>query len=272
MYFDTHTHVNFDAYKEDQEDVIKRSLDNGTWLVNVGTQSTTSKATVELAANYTEGVYATIGLHPLHTFQHMVDEEESHFESRQESFDEKYFESLLSDKVVGVGECGLEYFRLPSENQGEIKLKQKEEFIKQIHFAKKHNLALVVHCREAYEDLLEILRSEYQGLRAIIHSFTHDWDTAKKFLDLGYYIALNGILAFDKTGRLAEVCKNTPLDRLLSETDAPYLAPPPYRGKRNEPSYVKYVVMKIAELKNMDTGEVENQLFQNALNVYGIKK
>lgn len=270
MNFDTHTHANFEAFKDDREEVIKRCLNNDIWMVNVGSQTSTSASAVILAKKYQKGVYATVGIHPAHTFEHAMDEEESHFESRAEIFDEKYFESFLCDKVVGVGECGLEYFKLPEENQEAIKNQQKVEFLKHIAFAKKHNLTLVIHCRDAYEDLLEILKKEYQGLPAIIHSYTGEWETAKKFIDLGYYIALNGILTFDKTGRLAEVVKNTPLDKLLSETDAPYLAPPPYRGKRNEPLYVKYVVQKIAEIRGENLDIVENQLFQNALKVYRI--
>jgi len=285
MNFDTHTHVNFDAFKNDADQTVKRALDAGTWMINVGTQLDTSKSAVALAEKYSEGVYAAIGLHPAHTFQHMMDEEESHFKSRQEHFDTSMYQSMITDKVVAIGECGLDYFRLENSNKEQVISKQKTEFIKQIAFAKKHKLTLVIHCRDAYEDLLEILKVEYQGLPAIIHSYTGEWETAKKFIDLGYYIALNGILTFAapqagraspiKDGRdkrdLVEVCKNTPLDKLLSETDAPYLAPPPYRGKRNEPLYVKYVVQKIAEIRGLDLQTVENQLFQNALKVYNIK-
>ena len=178
---------------------------------------------------------------------------------------------MLTEKVVAVGECGLDYFRLPSDSDRESVIKkQKEEFVKQLHFAKKHKLPVIIHCRDAYADLLEILKSEYAGLQGVAHSFTDTWEIAKKFLDLGFYIALNGILTFDKTGKLAEVVANTPADRLLTETDAPYLTPPPYRGKRNEPSYVEFVAEKIAEIKGVEKEEVEETTTQNARDLYKI--
>ena len=273
MYFDTHTHVNFAAFKDDRDETIKRASDSNTWMINVGTQTDTSQAALDLAKQYEQGVYAAIGLHPVHTYEQMLDEEESHFQSRAESFDEAAYEAMLSEKVVAVGECGLDYFRLPAnEDPEKIKQLQKTVFIKQLHFAKKHGLPVVIHCRNAYEDLIEILKSEYAGLPGVAHSFTDTWDTAKKFLDLGFYVALNGILTFDKTGKLAEVVENTPIDRLLTETDAPYLTPPPYRGKRNQPSYVQYVAAKIGEIKKMSMEDAGEQTFANACDLFQIKK
>ncbi|MBI3952793.1 MAG: TatD family hydrolase [Candidatus Doudnabacteria bacterium] len=282
MLIDTHTHVNFASFsakggsassgKNDQDEVIKRALDEGTWMINVGTQIDTSKSAVDLANKYPEGVFAAIGLHPIHTWQQILDEEEIRFKTREEIFDEKSYTKLLYRNVVGVGECGLDYFRIPEGvDKQTVISKQKTEFIKQIQFAKKHKLVLIVHCRDAYEDLLKLLKAEYAGLPAVIHSFTDTWETAKKFLDSGYYLGINGILTFDKTGRLAEVVKNAPFDRILTETDAPYLTPPPFRGKRNEPSYVRYVALKIAEIKGMDTEEVMRQTFGNACALFGIK-
>lgn len=267
MYFDTHTHVNFSAFEGEVDQAIKRALDQDVWMTNIGTSYETSKSSAELVKNYDKGVYATIGLHPIHTWQDVKDEDEPL--TKQEIFGEEKYQPLINDKVVAVGEIGLDYFRVQPENEQAIEL-QKKAFIDQLHFAQKNNLPVVIHCRDAYEDCLAILKAEYKGM-GILHSFTGDWETAKKFLDIGFYIALNGILTFDKTGRLAEVCKNTPIDRLLSETDAPYLAPPPYRGKRNEPAYVKFVVDKMAEVRNMDRGELGQKTFQNALLVYNIK-
>lgn len=268
-FFDTHTHVNFSAFKDDREETIKRALDSGTWLINVGTQVDTSQAAVALADQYPQGVFAAIGLHPVHTWQQMLDEEESHFKSRAESFEEKEYERLLTNKVVAVGECGLDYFRIPKEsNKESVISNQKTAFLAQIEFAKKHKRPLIIHCRDAYEDILEILKAEYPGGAGVIHSFTDNWVTAKKFLDIGFYVALNGILTFDKTGKLVEVVEKSPLDRLLTETDAPYLTPPPYRGKRNEPSYVQYVAGKIAEIKQIDLEQVGNQTFENAKKLF----
>jgi TatD DNase family protein len=269
-FFDTHTHVNFAAFKDDQDATVKRALDANTWMINVGTQTDTSRSAVELAKKYPEGVFAAVGLHPVHTYQQMLDEEESHFKSRAESFIDSDYESMLSDKVVAVGECGLDYFRLPpNEDPVKIKKLQKQELVKQLEFAKKHGLPVIIHCRDAYEDLLDILKHEYAGMPGVMHSFTDTWDTAKKFIDFGFYVALNGILTFDKTGKLAEVVEKTPFERLLTETDAPYLTPPPHRGKRNEPSYVQHVAAKIAEIKKMSLEEVGEKTFANACELFG---
>lgn len=270
MFFDSHTHVNFAAFKDDQDQTVNRSLDSQTWMVNVGTQLSTSESAVALANKYSTGVFAAIGLHPIHTFQQLVDEEEDHFQSREEQFDADFYEKLLNKKVVAVGECGLDYYRLPANDKESAIKKQKQAFVAQIEFARKHGLPLIVHCRDAYSDVLEILKADYNGMPGIIHSFTDTWDTAKKFIDSGFYVALNGILTFDKTGKLAEVAKNVPFDKLLTETDAPYLTPTPYRGKRNEPSYVKHVAEKIAEIKGLSLEEVGQQTFNNACNLFNI--
>ncbi len=269
MFFDTHTHVNSTAYKDDTDETIKRAL-NDTWMVNVGTQKDTSKSVVELSKKYPSGVFAAIGLHPAHTYQQIEDPDQDNAKIAEESFDEDNYELLLSEKVVAIGECGLDYYRLPETDRDVAIAKQKKSFVAQLNFASKHDLPVIIHCRDAYEDVLDILKSEFKNGRGIIHSFTGDWITAKKFLDFNFYVALNGILAFDKTGRLAEVCKNLPSDKILIETDAPYLAPPPYRGKRNEPAYVKHVAEKIAELRGETIEQVAEYTFNNACSIFGI--
>jgi TatD DNase family protein len=267
MYFDTHTHANFAAFEKETDAVIKRAFDQDVWMANVGTSFATSRSAAEIAKGYPEGVYATVGLHPGHTWQDMQDADES-LHNHKEAFVKEEYAALLSDKVVAVGEIGLDYFRLPLEDEASRQL-QKDAFAAQLDFAREYKLPVVIHCRDAYDDCLEILKSEHQG-RGIMHSFTGDWPTAKKFLDLGFYVALNGILMFDKSGRLNEVCRNLPSDRILAETDAPYLAPPPYRGKRNEPAYVRYIVDYMAKVRWVDPQEMARQTFQNALSVYGI--
>ncbi|HEV8601105.1 MAG TPA: TatD family hydrolase [Patescibacteria group bacterium] len=270
MFFDSHTHVNFHAFKDEESEIIAAALRDNVWMVNVGTQYDTSKSAMEMAEKFKQGVYAAIGLHPVHTYQQMLDEEESHFKSREEEFDARAYAKLLTEKVVAVGECGLDFFRLPEDNrQAAIKL-QKDSFVAQINFAKEHKLALIVHCRDAYDEVLEILQAEYRGGPGVIHSYTGDWATAKKFLDFGFYVAFNGILTFDKTGRLAEVCKQAPLDRILVETDAPYLTPPPFRGKRNQPLYVQYVAAKVAEVRNISLKEAADATFSNACTLFKI--
>lgn len=253
MYFDTHCHTNFEDYDADREGVIQRAFDQDVWMTNVGTSFATSKDVAVLAGKYASGVYATVGIHPTH----------------DEEFIEDEFAALLSDKVVAVGEIGLDYFRIAPEDAG-AKAAQKQKFLAQLAFAQQYGLPVVIHCRDAYDDTLEILRAEYQG-GGILHSFTGDWEVAKKFLDLGFYVGLNGILLFDKTGRLNEVCQKIPADKLLSETDAPYLTPPPHRGKRNEPAFVRYVVAHMAEIRWIDQDKMAQQTFQNALRAYNIQ-
>lgn len=272
MLFDTHTHVNFNAFKNDWQKVIERALKNNIWLINVGSQSTTSKRAVEIAQNYKEGVYAAVGLHPSHLEKREVDTleagEKIHYKTRAEEFDENYYLELAkNEKVVAIGECGLDYYR-SQKNQKE---KQKEIFIKHIELAKKVNKTLIIHCRDAHEDLIEILNSKSEILNSppgIMHFFTGTLEQAKEYIEMGFYISFSGVITF--TNAYDEIVKNLSLDRILIETDAPYVAPTPYRGKRNEPSYVIEVAKKIAEIKGISLEEVAEQTFKNSLIIFNI--
>ena len=248
--FDTHTHVNFPDFDADRDEVLRACTEQNLWMTNVGCDYKSSKSAVELAERFEKGVYATIGLHPTDS---------------QENFEEEKYQELIGPKVVAVGECGLDYYH---EKDEAGRRQQATEFIKQIHFAQKQSLPLVIHCRDAYHDLIPIMKAEYQG-DVIIHSFTDSWETAQKFLGMGYYIALNAILIFDKSCKLAEVAKNLPSDRILVETDAPFLSP--VRGKRNVPMNVLKVVEKIAELRGETVEQVAEYTFNNALQIYKIK-
>lgn len=241
-------------------------------MINVGTQFETSRKAVELAGDYGDGVYAAVGLHPIHLFEHHVDEEETSFNTRGEEFNADSYQDLVSRsiKVVAVGEFGLDYYRMPPSEDPQRVREVQEEVVKQhLLLAKEAGKPVMIHCRDAYDDLLRLLKENYDG-PGEIHSFTGTWQQAKEFLDLGFYVALNGIVTFDKTGRSAEVVKNLPLEMMLLETDAPYLTPVPHRGKRNEPAYVKFVAEKIAELKGVDISEVEKVTTENARKLYGI--
>lgn len=275
MLIDTHAHVQFSGFKDEVDEVMRRALDNDIVVINVGSQIDTSREAVKMLAKYPENVYAVVGLHPEHTFRHTFDEEESHFETRQEDFSYEVYKELASnDRVVGIGECGLDYFRLGGqEDISEIKDKQRQVFKEQIKLALELDKALVVHCRpskgtiDAYEDVLEIV-SSYRitdaSLRFEIHCFTGTLEVARKFVDLGAYLGLNGIITFDKTENSEAVVKNISLESIILETDCPYLAPVPFRGKRNEPVCIKYVAEKIAEWKNISVPEVEDQTTKNA--------
>jgi TatD DNase family protein len=276
-YIDIHSHVNFTAFDEDRDEVIRRALNNDTWVINVGTQIDTSKSAVELANKYKEGVYAIVGLHPIHTGASYHDvkelgEGEAEFTSRGEIFDKNIYRELLKDKkVVAIGECGLDYYRCDEESIE----KQKKAFIGQIELANEFNKPLMLHIRNnpkdkiynAYTDTLELLK-KYSKVKGDVHFFAGNWQEAKAFLDFGFTLSFTGVITF--THDYDEVIRNTPLNMIMSETDSPYVAPVPYRGKRNEPVYVKEVVKRISEIKNLPEAEVAEAIMANAKRVFGI--
>jgi len=285
MLIDTHSHLSFKAYDKDREDVIKRTREAGVACIDVGTKYETSKNVVELAEK-NENIHAAIGMHPIHIKTDLMklkmDEEEGAFEPLGEEFNyEKYKKLALkftpSGKrgVVAIGEIGLDYYYRPKTKtkQEQFKQKQKEVFVKQLDLAKDLNLPVIVHCRMAFVDLYEILSarggsaSGGKSLRGVIHCFTGTLEEAEKFIALGFYIGINGIIwKFN----LEEVIKKIPLDKILLETDCPYLTPPMAGVERNEPIFVKYVAEKIAELKNISFDEVASATTQNAKTLFGI--
>lgn len=259
MLIDTHAHLNFNAYQNDLDEVIRRSLDNDVWMLNVGSQYETSKKAVEIAENYQEGVWAAVGLHPIH-----VNEEGFYYE--------KYKDLAKSKKMVAIGETGLDYYYRPKSKTKleQFKNKQKEAFLKHLELAKELKLPIIFHCRVAHDDLLDILNQQLaisnQQLRGVIHCFTGTWEQAKKYLEMGFYLGFNGIIF---KLNLDEVIKKTPLEKILVETDCPYLTPVPMEG-RNEPIYVKYVAQKISEIKNISFDKVAEITTQNAKKLFKI--
>jgi len=279
---DTHCHINLNAFREDGAEVLQRALDAGVAVVNVGTQIDTSRQAVKLLEQFPQNVWAAVGLHPTHTFKHQYhDEEEVSFRTRDEVFDYEAYKQLAGNpRVVGIGECGLDYYRLPEDlDHAEVKQKQKAAFEQQIKLALELDKALCIHCRpsagtmDAYEEIIgmmEAVLKETPKLRFEIHCYTGDLATAQKFVALGAYIGLNGIITFDKTGRSEEVVKNIPLESIVLETDAPYLSPAPNRGKRNEPAMVKLVAEKIAEWKGVDVETVARTTTENAEKLFAL--
>lgn len=277
MLIDTHSHLNFNAYKNDADDVIRRSLDNDVWMINVGSQFTTSKRAVEMAEKYESGVYAAIGLHPIHLsqgiFKTKIDEEEIEFKTQEEDFNaEQYRELAKSKKVVAVGEIGLDYYYRPKTQTKleQFKQRQKDVFLKQLDLAQELNLPVMFHCRSAHEDLIEILNYKLKTTnykpKGVVHCFTGNWQQAQKYINMGFYLGLNGIIF---KFNIDEVIKNMPLEKIVLETDCPYLTPLPMTG-RNEPLYVKYVAEKIANMKNMDYKEISQVTTENARNLFNI--
>lgn len=276
-FFDAHTHIQFAAFKADYKETINRALEAGVGLVNVGTQKDTSVRAVEIAHEFEDKpVFAAVGLHPIHTEKSYHDEQElgggksaKAFTSRGEEFDYDFFKKIALDpKVVAIGECGLDYFRLNKE----AKNKQAEAFIKQIELAYEIKKPLMIHCRDAYGDLIDILQANSRKLQVnpgIIHFFSGAKDDAKKLFDMGFYFTFGGVITFSSD--YDEVVKFIPIDRILSETDAPYVAPAPYRGKRNEPVYVIEVVKKLAEIKEVAFEEMGGRILKNAESIFKIK-
>ncbi|PIR05272.1 hydrolase TatD [Candidatus Kuenenbacteria bacterium CG11_big_fil_rev_8_21_14_0_20_37_9] len=279
---DTHAHVNFNAYKSDSDEVIRRALDNGIWMINVGSQFKTSDRAVKIACAYGKGVYAAVGLHPIHLFDFAVEEEDS-FNAKKEKFDDKKYQALIdfSKKVVAVGEIGFDYYHLSGKiERKEAKKIQRREFIKQLEFARANDLPVILHSRGtkdqplcADNDLLDVLNGYRGQIRGVKHCFTADTETALKFIDLGFYIGFTGIITFGKNAdALREVVKNIPLNKILVETDCPYLAPDPRRGERNEPSYVEYIAKRVAEIKQMTFNETTQILIQNSKKLFRIQQ
>ena len=294
MLIDTHAHVNFNAYRDDADEVIRQCLDGSTgspqvWMINVGSQYDTSKRAVEMAEQYREGVYAAVALHPIHLGSpKFVDEEETGgpllkftlhqkyfgagFKTREEKFDkEKYKELALSSKVVAIGETGMDYYHTDDQKIREL---QKQVFLEHLDLAHELKKPVIFHCRKAYDDLLKILATHCSSLKTqgVLHCFMGKWSQAEEFLKMGFYLGFNGLITYCRD--YDKVIKNTPLERILVETDCPYLTPEPIRqaqGKpRNEPSYVKYVAEKIAEIRGISFEKVAVETTKNAKELFNL--
>ncbi|MBP2078543.1 TatD family hydrolase [Oceanobacillus polygoni] len=255
MLFDTHVHLNARQFTEDLPETIGRAFDAGvTRMVVVGFDRETIPLAIEIAEQ-NENIYAAVGWHPVDAID-MTEEDLTWIE-----------ELSAHPKVVALGEMGLDYHwdKSPKEVQ-------KEVFRKQIHLAKKVNMPIIIHNREATEDIIKILQEEdAKKVGGIMHCYNDSVDYVQACLDMNFYISLGGPVTFKNALLPKEVAKQVPLDKLLIETDAPYLAPHPNRGKRNEPAYVKLVAEKIAELREMSVGEIGEATTRNACNLFGVK-
>ncbi len=255
-YIDVHSHVSFDAYDSDRGVVVARMQQDGVATIAVGVDYASSKAAVDFAEVH-EGVWATIGLHPNDT--------------PAENFDLAKFSTLAANpKVVAVGECGLDYFRIEGD-VGKEKERQKKEFLLQQTFALEHNLPLMLHVRpskgtmDAYEDLLMILDSRARGN---VHFFVGSLEVAQQFWARGFSTSFTGVITF--THDYDEVVRHAPIEMILTETDAPYVAPVPHRGQRNEPAHVRLVVEQIAKIKGLPPEQVSTAVLENAARVFGL--
>lgn len=278
-FFDTHTHVQFSGYDVDRAAVLARAREADVYLINVGTQRDTSVRAVELADEHERGVYAAIGLHPVHTSRSFHDEKElgggeaaKAFTSRGEVFDYEYYRALaLHPKTLAIGECGLDYFHFSDDEPRDVQIKkQKDALLAQLSLAREVQKPIIIHCRDAFHELIPFIK-EHAGANAkpgVIHFFTGTKDDALALLDLGFSFTFGGVVTFARSYDAAIAA--IPIDRILSETDAPYVAPAPFRGKRNEPAYVVHSVAKLAELKGVSPAEMKTQIWANAQRVFGI--
>ena len=262
-YIDVHTHVNLDAFESDFREVATHTLHEGVAYINVGTGKETSARAVELLE---DGVYGTVGLHPVRAGGHHDNDG-----TPPETFDRTYYESLAkNERVVAIGECGFDYYRVDKDT----KEKQEEAFIEQIQLANDLKKPLMLHIRDAagsmgaYEDALAVLKTHAKVL-GNVHFFAGTYDIAKQFWNIGYTTSFTGVITF--ADQYDETVKNAPIEMLHAETDAPYVAPVPYRGQRNEPLHVREVYRRIAEIRGQDAEAVRVQLLQNAARLFGMK-
>lgn len=274
-YIDIHTHVNLAAFKDDADATTLRSLEQGVGFINIGTQYDTSKRAVDMLTKYPKGVWATVGLHPIHTAGSPYDKDEFDENEKEQIKNgevfvaERYRELAHHPGVVAIGECGLDYYRDPTEKEIQ---KQVEAFESQIALANEVGKPLMLHIRNgvsrnAYNDAYTILKKQAK-VRGNSHFFAGTLEDAKRFWEMGYSTSFTGVLTF--THDYDEVVKMAPKELIHAETDAPYVAPVPYRGKRNEPLYVQEVVKKISEIRNIPTEILTEQLRKNAEDIFAI--
>ena len=255
MYFDTHVHLNSEQY-ENVDAVVQNAVNHGVRkMIVVGYDLETSVKAVEIASVY-DFVYAAVGIHP----SEVKNAKMSDFEA---------VERLLNNKkVVAVGEIGLDY-HWDKDN----KEKQKEFFIKQMRLAHKYNLPIIIHSRDAAQDtylVLEENKKYYE--KGIMHCYSYSLEMAKKFIALNFYVAFGGALTFLNSKENKDVVRGIDVDKILTETDAPYLTPHPFRGKINEPKYIELVVEEIAKLKNIEKEKVASITYNNACDFFGIER
>lgn len=252
--FDSHAHYNDEKFEEDREEILKEIYKSGvTKLVNAGYSLESSKSTIQIANSH-DFIYSTVGISPNDIADYKKE-------------DLKEIENLAkSPKVVAIGEIGLDYYW-----NKENKDLQKEVFISQIEIANKLNLPIVIHTREAVYDTLEILKNNNCNKKGIFHCCPFNVDLVREGLKLGFYISFAGPTTFKNSKNAPEIIKMVPLDKMLIETDSPYLSPEPFRGKRNDSRNVKYIAQKIAEVKQIPLEEVAKATYNNAEKIFGNK-
>ncbi|MBL7170722.1 MAG: TatD family hydrolase [Candidatus Omnitrophica bacterium] len=251
---DTHAHLDFPQYNQDREELIKRTQQEGIdYIINVGTTLAGSRRSIELAKKY-DFIYASVAIHP-------------HYAEEIDDQGLKDLEEIASSpKVVAIGETGLDFYKNLSSPQAQEKL-----FRWSIRCAQKLSLPLIIHSRDAAEDTLRILQEEKgEKLRGVLHCYSYPWPIAEKILQMGFYISVAGQVTFPKSQTLRDVVKGIPPERMLLETDCPFLAPQEFRGKRNEPAYVKYIARELSNIYGLSIKDIALITSQNAKKLFKI--
>ena len=256
MLVDTHCHLHFDAFDPDRDAVIDRARSYDLkYLVNVGTDPATNQAAFDLSSRY-DFIFHTAGLHPHHS--HEISEEGL----------KELKDFVIKSKPCAIGEIGLDYFK--SEADPEI---QKKIFVQMLHLSMDAGLPVIVHSRNAFRDTLDIIKAETGGrIKGVMHCFSYDEASLKELLDIGFLASFTCNLTFKNAGPLLDVVKKVPLDRLMLETDSPYLAPQIYRGKRNEPSCLVHLAQFLSEHLSVDQKKLEQTTTQTAVQFFGLKE
>lgn len=279
---DTHCHVHFAAYREDENEVIERALQSHIGIITIGTQSTTSAGAVECAQKH-NGVWAAVGLHPNHLHRMPIDEDElPGFMSREENFDADYYRELACDeKVVGIGETGFDAYRVPDGfTKTEVLQKQEGVFRAHLLLADELSKPIIIHCRDAYKETVQILEEFVSAgsleKRGVMHCFTGTAGEAALFLKLGFYISFSGIVTFpprknETENKTLTTARSVPINRMLIETDAPYLAPSSHRGSRNEPAYVVETAKFLSEQLFISPEIFAETTRENSKNLFGLQ-
>jgi len=283
MFIDTHAHLNFREFEEDYQEVIKRAFESGIeGIINVGSNLKNSYRAIAIAKRYKKGVWAAVGAHPIHIVggyglftqdgtrpSLIMDDYEMETYGELVSID-SFEEAIRENKVVAIGEIGLDYFVYPEKikrGQRINKEIQKDCFSLFLQMSREAKLPVIMHSRESMPDFLKILQKQH-NIKGVVHCFPGGLDEAKKILELGLYISFTGLITFARDWD--RVIKYIPLERFLIETDCPFMTPEPYRGKRNEPAYVTEVAKKIAELKNLSLEKVARKTTENARDLFGL--
>ncbi len=253
MFVDTHAHLDFESFDDDRDAVIQRAIENKlSAIITIGTSLETSKHAIRFAENYAS-IYAAVGIHP---------------SDCAEAGENDYLEIeklAANEKVIAIGEIGLDYYRMYTDKET-----QKSAFKKQIAIARKVQLPLIVHTRESQEDCIKILNEEKAGdVSGVLHSFSGSMEILEKALATNFYISYTGGITF-KNSTTDELVANTPVERMLLETDSPFITPVPFRGKRNEPSYVVHTAKKIAEIKGISVEKLAEITTENARHLFGL--